>query len=1043
MSETTQQKVSSIEKVQKRDGSFVAFDIQKITAAIFAAAQSVGGTDQQLAQKLAHQVLAQLALQFKEGTPTVEQIQDAVESTLIEEGHAQTAKSFILYRAKRTAQRSTEPTEQVDVSIEALNAMFEHKGKTAERIGYDLLAVYKELLFMLKAEQKSGALPMHPTNNYLGEQSMGSNELALRIYKEKYFLKSLDNCLIEKRPEDTFARLAAFTAAVETTSEKQRSWAKTFYNALYAGKFLPGGRVIAGAGDLFRLRTLANCFVSLIQEDSIESIYQAAYEAARTYSYGGGVGIDISGLRPKNAVVHNSATSSTGSVSFMDIYSLTTGIIGQEGRKGAMMITIDVKHPDVLEFIDVKRIPNWVTNQITDYCRWSEKFDEQQLSLVEKYVMENTQVKFANISLKVSDEFLQAVSEQKRFSVDTLLVYDKDPTVDSKRAAFTKKRHYSHSMPSKPIDKYELLGDFSSLDEANNFLTQYGVTLTAEQFKERDIFGDCLLTNGDKEFAVHYAGDFMLYYHSTTAGEYKTLCKASDIWNKFVESNYRTAEPGLIFWSNMSKYSPSNYAGRPIASTNPCAEVPLEDGGACNLGSLNLSLFVKNSYTEQAELDWRDLAQTTQVLIRFLDNVVSWNERLNALEKQRKSATETRRLGLGVMGIADMLNQLGIAYDSEEGMGIIEKVAQVIANAAYVSSAELAEEKGPSPIFNYEEYSRGPFFKEALNESTQELIRQKGLRNIAMLAIAPTGTLSNTVLGYKKDEKHYMGVSSGIEPIFSLSYTRRTESFTGKKIFKVFHPTVQAYLDEKGLTVKANNVEKLEEVLPEYFFRTAHHLDPVIRVKIQGIFQKFVDHSISSTVNLAEDVSPEVISDIYLDAWKHGLKGITIYRDGSRYPILSVEGKKTIFQAFKDKEFTFMLDGEQQTHKGDAVLLAPSGKLVTAFEAARDNIFPVTVLPERFEEAMQISTVEKSVKHEATEPVHEEVVVENEELIIDDSTEEEVTTEAFVGGEQVATLIADNQPLSKCSECGHSSLKMENGCYTCIRTECGFSKCDI
>ena len=182
---------------------------------------------------------------------------------------------------------------------------------------------------------------------------------------------------------------------------------------------------MAGAGDLYRLKTLANCFVTKIHRDEIDSIYKAAYECARTYSYGGGIGVDISSLRPKDAVVHNAADSSTGAVSFMELYSLTTGLIGQSGRRGALMLTIDVKHPDIEHFLKVKKVPNWVTNQIVDQCSWSGHFDSQELETIKKQVMENTQVRFANISVKASDEFMKAVEEQKQFSAGEFLIYKK------------------------------------------------------------------------------------------------------------------------------------------------------------------------------------------------------------------------------------------------------------------------------------------------------------------------------------------------------------------------------------------------------------------------------------------------------------------------------------------------------------------------------------------------------------------------------------------------------------------------------------------
>ncbi|MGD9487624.1 MAG: adenosylcobalamin-dependent ribonucleoside-diphosphate reductase [Calditrichaceae bacterium] len=820
--------------------------------------------------------------------------------------------------------------------------MFKHKGKFTKLSGKDNLKSYQNLYLMLKKKQTSGELPVHPENNYLGD-----NDLAKNIYEKKYYVKDLENRLMEKNPEDVFTRVASFIASVEPDAERGEKWAIEFYKYLYDGKFVPGGRVLAGAGDLYRLKTLANCFVTLIEKDNIESIYNAGYECARTYSYGGGIGVDISPLRPKNSVVHNAADSSTGAVSFMELYSLTTGLIGQSGRRGALMLTIDVKHPDIKEFIRVKKIPNWVTEQIIEQIRWSGKFDDLQLKDIERQVMENTQVRFANISIKVSDEFMQAVDEQNRYGRNKILVYKKFDKTILNKAYQDENYHYSYQIPAKDIEKYELFHVLENISSLNDYLYKnYELMLTEKDLQDafkRDVYGDLVLPleNEPYDLAVRYSGDFMLYFGSEPTGDIRHLIKARDVWDSFVEGNYKTAEPGLIFWSRMSKYSPSNYVGRPISSTNPCAEVPLENGGACNLASINLSRFVINGFRPDAALDWDALKDVTSTVVRFLDNVVSWNEVLNPLEKQRKAAAETRRLGLGIMGAADMLNQLGIAYDSQEGIDLVEKVMQAIANDAYQASAGLAEEKGPSSIFKFEDYSRGPFFKETLSPETQAVIKEKGLRNIALLAIAPTGSISNIVLGFNNGNTNYLGVSSGVEPIFALFYTRRSESF-GNKFFKVFHSTVQAYIDIHNVTdkvAKAQTEAELTEYLPSYFFRTAHHIVAQKRVDIQGRCQKYVDHSISSTVNLSESIEPEVISDIYLSAWKKGLKGITIYRDGSRYPILSVESEKTEFQKLKDKTFRLKIDEESEevTLKGDDILVMPNGKLTTVYHYVKNN----------------------------------------------------------------------------------------------------------
>ena len=825
------------------------------------------------------------------------------------------------------------------MSNQPIESMFRHQGKTVNIIGKNRTKIYQELYKDITELQANNELPVH--DNYLGD-----NELAQNLYKKKYFLKDLNSELIEKKPEDVFKRLSSFIATVEGTKAKQKKWASKFYEELFQGRFIPGGRVLAGAGDLYRLKTLANCFVTKIDRDEIDSIYKAAFECARTYSYGGGIGVDISSLRPKDSIVHNAADSSTGAVSFMELYSLTTGLIGQSGRRGALMLTIDIKHPDIEHFLRVKKVPNWVTNQIVDQCNWSGRFDNKELETIKKQVMENTQVRFANISVKTSDEFMQAVDEQKKYNKGEFLIYQKKKNNILKNAPQDIDNvHYSINIPAKEISDYELKESFATFAQMKNWLERkYNVSITKSKFNNvnnRDVFGDISLEldNEDFDLAIRQSGDFMLYFSSEQTGEIRRMVKARDIWDQFIEGNYKTAEPGIIFWSTMSKYSPSNYVGRPIICTNPCAEVPLEDGGACNLGSLNLSCFVENGYEAGAKINWDQLAESTAILVRFLDNVVTWNEDLNALEKQRIAAKETRRLGLGIMGIADMLNQLGLAYDSDEGIAIITQVMEFITNAAYQASASLAGEKGASSIYLEEDYMKCPFIDEALSHETQNLIRENGIRNIAIMSIAPTGSISNIVKGIELDGKNYIGVSGGVEPIFALYYTRRTESFKKNEFYKVFHSSVQAYIDKMDLNEDVAAANNITEVLPDYFLRTAHKVEPEKRVDIQGVIQKYIDHSISSTINLPEDVQPEVISDIYLKAWKNNLKGVTIYRDGSRFPILSTETNLTEFQQFKENEYQISLEeGEEAiTVTGEEIIKLPDGTLTTVYHYMKNS----------------------------------------------------------------------------------------------------------
>ncbi len=1164
MSSMTGNTISKITQVRKRDGQLENFDRQKIINAVFKAAQTVGGHDITEAERVADETIKILnSRSFKDNIPTVEETQDIVEKTLIKKSHAATAKAYILYRAKRAQERAS----QVEIPKE-IEAMFSYKSKLSKMVDPARIAAYKSLYYMLKRMQKAGELSVH-------EDYLGGSELARNIYHKKYCLKDIDGSLIETTPEDVFVRLAAFIASVEQTDEQQKQSAVNFYNDLYNGYYLPGGRVMAGAGDLYRLKTLANCFVSLIEEDNIESIYKAAYEAARTYSYGGGIGIDISNLRPRDAVVHNAADRSTGAVSFMELYSLTTGLIGQSGRRGALMLTLDVKHPEIINFINVKKNNNWVTEQIIKQSEWSGKFNKEQLEELGKQVRENTQVRFANISIKVSDEFMQAVHEQTKHGPDKIVVYKKSKASEANKIKVKqdKDTHYSYGMPSKEIKNYEAYNVFNNLRELNGFLNRtYNVEISEKDLhnnEKRDVFGDYVvqIEGTDYDLAIKYSGDFLLYYNSDNTGEIKNLVKARDVWNLFVASNYKTAEPGLIFWTTMSHYSPSNYVGRPISSTNPCVagetlikteygsisikelaetypnggikiavsqqiqsrnllleqlayvskfsafktgtketikiitksgrklkctsdhrimttngwkeagnlkqsdeiltesgtdklesmlsdgiedvyditepmthsfiangiivhncgEVPLEDGGACNLGSINLSRFVIDGYTENARLDWESLKKATQNLARFLDNVVTWNQVLNALEKQRKAAEETRRTGLGVMGIADMLNQLAIPYDSDEGIKLLDKVMKYIANTAYDASSDLAAEKEPFKSYDYEGYKNCPFLNEAIDPEIQEKIRKQGIRNVASLSIAPTGTISNAVLGFVLGKKNYIGVSGGIEPVFALYYTRRSESFN--QFFRVFHSSVQAYLDMKKLNDKAQhakNDKELKHILPSFFFRTAHNIKPEKRVEIQGIAQKYIDQSISSTVNLAEDINPEVISTVYLDAWQKKLKGITIYRDGSRYPILSVESQSTEFQKYRAKTFEITISDAHGTAKkittGEEVVMLNDGTLTTPYHLVTYPVKGITV--------KEIIAGKIMLEPETHVQVEHKKIAQKEQIIV-------------THGSGSASQEADAQKIiaqNPCPECG-VDMNMTEGCATC--PGCGFSPCSI
>ena len=602
------------------------------------------------------------------------------------------------------------------------------------------------------------------------------DELRARVFYEKYALRDMEGRIIEKTPPEMWKRVSREIASKEKTPELQSEWQRKFYEILEDFKFVPGGRILFGAGNP-RKSTLLNCYYIPIKEDSIEGIFDCAKEMARTYSYGGGVGIDITILRPKGSPVNNSAIFSTGAVSFMDLFSKVTGTIGQAGRRGALMITLEVRHPDVFDFIDVKDDPLRIN------------------------------VRYANISLKISDEFMRAVKED---------------------------------------------------------------------------------------------GLFTLWFESEKVKRIEHKVRARDIWERLVKRAWSSAEPGVIFWDTAKRYSPTEYDDKmAIKGCNPCSEQMLEDYGCCNLGNINLSKFVKNPFKKKPDVekfwklvyekspdeamdyaekkgwaypDIRELEKVVRYGMRFLDNVLDYSALRHPLQQQREASLYTRRTGLGATGLADFLAMMRIKYDTDEAVYMMDKLFEFIKNIAYDESAELAKEKGPFPAFQRENHLERPFLKpngrgHGIREDVLEKIWNYGLRNACLLTIPPVG--SGAILA---------GTTGGIEPIFALSYIRRSESLS-RGTYKVYHPLVAVYLAEFGGD---------EKNLPD-FFVTAHQIDPKMRVKIQGTIQKHIDSSISSTVNLPNNTTPEEIGKIYELAWELGCKGITVYREGSREGVLITE----------------------------------------------------------------------------------------------------------------------------------------------------------
>ncbi len=360
-------------------------------------------------------------------------------------------------------------------------------------------------------------------------------------------------------------------------------------------------------------------------------------------------------------------------------------------------------------------------------------------------------------------------------------------------------------------------------------------------------------------------GGDVLCGFSTPHERIERTIPASLIWQKLLQSAWASAEPGVLFWDTVLRESTSQYNGMEIAGVNVCGEIPMEPYGACNLGSINLAAFVKDPFGERADLDWNGLAEAVRLAVRFLDNVIDVGAPRHPLRDHRLASVRSRRVGLGILGMADCFVMLGLAYGAEGSLSLLDRLIRVIRDTAYEESIRLAEEKGPFPAFDPVRHLESPYIQR-LPESILNGIRTKGLRNCALLAMAPTGSISCLA-----------GASSGIEPIFSLSYLR----YLAGCAYRVEHPLFARYRERHGSSAP----------LPKAFV-TAHQVDPVARVRLQALVQRYVDQSISSTVNLPADTRLSVIEGLYRKAWESGCKGITVFREGSRASVLERDGSQ-------------------------------------------------------------------------------------------------------------------------------------------------------
>jgi len=607
------------------------------------------------------------------------------------------------------------------------------------------------------------------------------DELATNVFMTKYCLRDKKGNYVEKTPDDMHRRLAAEFARMEDKFGDTGPTENEIYSFLKDFKYIvPQGSPMMGVGNDYVNVSLSNCVVVDNPQDSVSSIMDAGKDIANLFKRRCGVGLDISDLRPEGAPVNNSARTTTGAWSFADFYSYVCRMIGQNGRRGALMLSMDIRHPDIQKFVRMKH--------------------------------DLTKVTGANVSVKISDSFMEAVEKGEQFTL------------------------------------------------------QFPV---------------------DAETPTHISE-----------------VSAVELWNEIVESATKTAEPGLLMWDNITKNLPAHsYPQFQTKTTNPCGEIPLSAYDSCRLISLNLKHLVTNAFTDKAAFDFNKLKQIVAVGMRLSDDLVELElEKLQNIRnvadsedekvlwtKLYDAAANGRRTGLGTHGLADAVARMNLSYDSDEAVTLIEQIYEIVRDTAYTESCYLAQERGAFPAFNWETESNNAYIQR-LPQEIQALIQTTGRRNISILTNAPTGSVS--IMSQ---------TSSGLEPVFKNFYIRRRKLSHNELgvepdfvddlgdrwlEYKVFHHNVREYL----------NLMKTEDI--PSFFVESDSIDWSQRVVIQAAIQKSIDHSISSTINLPKGTSPEVVGKLYQQGWKMGLKGITVYVDGSRTGVLLTESEKEEKEAF-------------------------------------------------------------------------------------------------------------------------------------------------
>ncbi|WP_439131112.1 adenosylcobalamin-dependent ribonucleoside-diphosphate reductase [Polaribacter sp.] len=632
-----------------------------------------------------------------------------------------------------------------------------------------------------------------------------NDELAATVWINKYALKDSDGNLYESSPNDMHQRIAKEIARIEQKYTNPLSESEIFEVIKDFKYIVPQGSPMAGIGNPFQIASLSNCFVigNNGDSDSYGGILKIDQEQVQLMKRRGGVGHDLSHIRPKGSPVKNSALTSTGIVPFMERYSNSTREVAQDGRRGALMLSVSINHPDAEDFIDAK--------------------------------LEQGKVTGANVSVRIDDAFMKAVKADEKYT-------QQYPTF-SNEPSFTK------------------------------------------------------------------------------------TIQAKNIWKKIVHNAWKSAEPGILFWDTIINESvPDCYAdlGYKTVSTNPCGEIPLCPYDSCRLLAINLFSYVENPFTKQANFNFELFKKHIVIAQRMMDDIIDLElekidgilakidadpekDEVKATEKNlwlniRQKAYEGRRTGIGITAEGDMLAALNIRYGSKKGIEFSTKVHKVLGVETYRASVNLAKERGAFSIFDADREKENPFIlrlKEADSKLYYEML-EYGRRNIALLTIAPTGTTSLMTQ-----------TSSGIEPVFLPVYKRRKKVNPNDKNIRVdfvdevgdsweeyvvFHHRFKQWMQVNGIDTNKNySQEELNDLVKKspYYKATSNDIDWLSKVTMQGAIQKWVDHSISVTVNLPNTVSEDLVGELYVKAWEVGCKGVTVYRDGSRSGVLiSTDEKK-------------------------------------------------------------------------------------------------------------------------------------------------------